>query len=187
MPSKQPVLGSLAVQAPSLTPQTIHVTSTTCHDLSLFKEILKEYRRLDDTITMRLNRANANMRDQDRIHGLSGNSTVQDQACEYIWRDLVANWKRRTQLVEYCTTVVDKSLDEKRRSLEDQSQDERTRRKMQGELFANQVKRNQVHNELTVESIVRKRSADAFRSRCRYFVPPQSDDEARRMWEAAQQ
>lgn len=37
MPPKQPTLGSLAVQAPSLTPQTVHVTPSTCHNLSTFK------------------------------------------------------------------------------------------------------------------------------------------------------
>ncbi|KAF8974577.1 caffeine-induced death protein 2-domain-containing protein [Flammula alnicola] len=186
MAPNQPQLGSLAVQGPSLKPQTIHVSPTTCQDLSLFKDILKEYRRLDDTIVMRLNRANASMRDKDRIQGLSGGSTLQDQACEYIWRELVANWKRRTQLVEYCVSVVDQSITEKRTSLEDQSQDPASQRKTQGQIYADEVKRKQVHRELTVEEIVRKRSADAFRSRCQYFVPPQTDAEARKMWEAAQ-
>ena len=37
MPSKQPQLGSLAIQAPSLTPKTVHVTPSTCHDISVFK------------------------------------------------------------------------------------------------------------------------------------------------------
>ena len=37
MPSKQPQLGSLAIQAPSLTPKTVHVSPSTCHDVSAFK------------------------------------------------------------------------------------------------------------------------------------------------------
>ena len=37
MPSKQPQLGSLAIQAPSLTPKTVHVSPSTCHDVSVFK------------------------------------------------------------------------------------------------------------------------------------------------------
>lgn len=37
MPSRQPLLGSLAVQAPSLTPQIVRVSPSTCQDLSLFK------------------------------------------------------------------------------------------------------------------------------------------------------
>ncbi|KAF9485371.1 hypothetical protein BDN70DRAFT_917040 [Pholiota conissans] len=176
---------SLSVQGPYLRTQTISVTQATCNDLSVFKDILKEYRKLDDTIVMRLNRANANMRDRDRIQGLSGNASLQDQACDSIWRELVANWKRRTQLVEYCVSVVDKSITEKRSAMEDQA-DPKTQRKIQGQIFEDEVKRKQVHRELTVEDIVRKRSADAFRSRCQYFTPPMTDAEARKMWDAAQ-
>ncbi|KIM46197.1 hypothetical protein M413DRAFT_16920 [Hebeloma cylindrosporum] len=186
MPSKQPILGSLAVQGPSLNPQKIHVSPTTCQDLSLFKGWHCRLMRLDDTIVMRLNRANAAMRDQDRVHGLREGNSLQDQACEYIWRELVGNWKRRTQLVEYCVAVVDQSLTEKRNTLEGQGQDPSSRRKIQGAIYEDEVKRQQVHRELTVESIVRKRSADAFRARCQYFVPPLTDVEARRMWEGAQ-
>ena len=105
MSPKQPALGSLAVQAPSLTPQTVHVTPSTCQDLSTFKgeqsrlvalgfcltvlaELMNQYRKLDDTITMRLNRSNAQFRDLDR-NGLAGKGTVQDQACAHLWRELV--------------------------------------------------------------------------------------------------
>ncbi|KAF9568912.1 hypothetical protein CPC08DRAFT_653714 [Agrocybe pediades] len=187
MPPKQPHLGSLAVQGPSLNPQIIQISPNTCQDLSLFKGILKEYRKLDDTITMRLNRADAFMRDEDRIHGLSPNKTVQDQACEQIWRELVANWKRRTQLVNYCVGIVDQSLVEKRAAMEGLAQDPSSQRKVQAEIFANEVKRKHVHNELAVEAIVRKRVADAFRYRCQYFSAPQTDPEARKMWEEAAQ
>ncbi|KAI6105592.1 hypothetical protein F5141DRAFT_1124778 [Pisolithus sp. B1] len=175
MPSP-PLLGSLAVQAPSLAPQLVYVSPATCHNLSLFKDLLREYRRLDDTITMRLNQ-------------------------------LVENWKRRTEIVDYCVDVVDQSMNEKRRVLEGQHGDARAQRKAQADLFAEEVKRNQVHNELSVERIIRNRSLDgrshcqpylpplvhafymhstAFQSRCRYFTPPMNDVEARKWWNAAQ-
>lgn len=71
--------------------------------------------------------------------------------------------------------------------------------------FLTQLQRNQVYNELAVEAIVRQRSLDgmsdpnqsrlaledltvllvAFRSRCKYFVPPLSDVEARKWWGSA--
>jgi len=183
MPS---LLGSLAVQAPS-SPQIVHVSSSTCHDLSLFKDLLKEYRKLDDSITMRLNRANAAVRDQERDHGgpRPGKGNVQDQACSFLWHELIGNWNRRTKLVEYCVAVVDRSLNEKRKSIEDQYGDPSAQRKTQAALFAEEVKRNQVYNELAVEAIVRQRSLDAFRSRCKYFVPPLSDVEARKWWGSA--
>ena len=49
---------------------------------------MKEYRRLDDAITMRLNRTNAQFRDRDRL-GTGGKGSVQDQTCMYIWKELV--------------------------------------------------------------------------------------------------
>ncbi|KIJ70575.1 hypothetical protein HYDPIDRAFT_78094 [Hydnomerulius pinastri MD-312] len=180
-----PPLGSLAVQAPSLTPQLVHVSPATCHNLSLFKDLLREYRRLDDTITMRLNRSNAQFRDRDRA-GISGKGNIQDQACAYIWKELVENWKRRTEIVDYCVNVVDQSMDEKHKLLDGQVGDARAQRKTQAGLFADEVKRNQVHNELSVEKIIRKRSLDAFQSRCQYFSPPMNDTEARKWWDAAQ-
>lgn len=54
-------------------------------------DILREYRRLDDTITMRLNRANAAMRDQQREHD-AGRENIQNQACAYLWRELVGEY-----------------------------------------------------------------------------------------------
>ena len=102
-----PPLGSLAVQAPVPT-QTVHVTASTCHNISLFKgthydcypestglnawtDLMKEYRKLDDSITMRLNRTIAQYRDMDRI-GSAGKGTVEDQACLQVWRELVGSW-----------------------------------------------------------------------------------------------
>ncbi|KAH7887750.1 caffeine-induced death protein 2-domain-containing protein [Phlebopus sp. FC_14] len=187
MPSKpSPPLGSLAVQAPSLTPQLVHVSSSTCLNLSLFKDLLREYRRLDDTITMRLNRSNAQFRDRDRA-GSTAKGSIQDQACAYVWKELVENWKRRAEIVNYCVNVVDQSMLEKRKVLDAQEGDVRAQRKIQAELFADEVKRNQVHNELSVERIIRNRSLDAFQSRCRYFIPPMNDAEARKWWDAAQE
>ncbi|KAG6330569.1 hypothetical protein ID866_8521 [Astraeus odoratus] len=187
MPSKPspPLLGSLAVQAPSLAPQVVYVSPTTCHNLSLFKDLLREYRRLDDTIVMRLNRSNAQFRDRDR-EGSTSKGNVQDLACEYVWKELVENWRRRTEIVDYCVNIVEQSANEKRKAFEGQQGDARAQRRMQAELFAEEVKRNQVRNELSVECIIRKRSLDAFQSRCRYFAPPMNDAEARKWWDAAQ-
>ncbi|KAJ7179159.1 hypothetical protein C8R46DRAFT_1072699 [Mycena filopes] len=92
----------------------------------------------------------------------SGRPGKNDQACANLWGELVATWSRRKQIIDYCVAVVDQSKEEKQKAAE----------------------RTQVHNELTVDGIVRKRSLEAFRSRCRYFVPPLTDSEARRMWDS---
>ncbi|KAG1754029.1 caffeine-induced death protein 2-domain-containing protein [Suillus paluster] len=185
MPSKPPpTLGSLAIQAPSLTPHFVHVSPSTCHNLSVFKDLLREYRRLDDTITMRLNRTNAQFRDRDRA-GTNGKGNIQDQACAHMWKELVENWKRRTEMINYCVNNVDQSMEGKRKSLTSEEGDARAQRKTQAAMFADEVKRNQVRNELAVEKIVRQRSLDAFESRCQYFSPPLTDAEARKWWDAA--
>jgi hypothetical protein len=66
-----------------------HHTANAFIYLILRTELLKEYRRLDDAIPMRLNRTNAAMRDKQRSgdQALAGN--VQDEACAYLWRELV--------------------------------------------------------------------------------------------------
>ncbi|THV08582.1 hypothetical protein K435DRAFT_847433 [Dendrothele bispora CBS 962.96] len=160
-----------------------HVSPETCAHLSLFKELLKEYRSLDDTINMRLNRAVAAVRDQEREK--REKSMVEDQACGHLWQELVSNWSRRKQLVEYCVAVVDQGLEEKQKIIEDQDTSPAAVRKARAEKYSEEVKRNAIRNEISIEMIIRKRSLEAFRSRCKYFVPPLSDAEARRMWDAA--
>lgn len=179
-----PLLGSLTIQSPSQTPKVVYVSPSTCHDIGLFKDLLREYRRIDDTITMRLNRSNAQFRDMDRS-GIIPVGNTQNSACEYVWKELLENWKRRTEIVEYCVNIVDQSMNEKRKTLEAQQGDARAQRKMQAELFAEEVKRNHVHNELSVEAIVRKRSLDAFRTRCRFYIPSLADAGAEKWWKAA--
>ena len=76
-----------------------HVITLLCSKASLYspvfvrggsspEDLLREYRRLDDTITMRLNRTNAQFRDRDRQHA-GGKGSIQDQACVYVWLELL--------------------------------------------------------------------------------------------------
>ena len=122
-----------------------------------FTDILKEYRRLDDTIIMRLNRANALARDAERgRHGEAGGDNAQNQACVAVFRELVGashvsyllsrsshlleNWKRRTKLVDYCVSVADRSLDQKREAFANNPpSDPSSQRKAQAEIFAQEV------------------------------------------------
>jgi hypothetical protein len=62
---------------------------------------MREYRKLDDSITMRLNRTTAQFRDLDRTGGVTGKGNVQDQACLHIWRELVG---ASFQLMTSCST-----------------------------------------------------------------------------------
>ena len=53
-------------------------------------DLMNQYRKLDDTITMRLNRTNAQFRDFEREGMVRG--SVQDEACAYLWKDLVGSY-----------------------------------------------------------------------------------------------
>jgi hypothetical protein len=60
----------------------------TSREIRCTLELLKEYRKLDGTVTMRINRTNAQFRDRDRL-GATGKGNVQEQACAYLWQELV--------------------------------------------------------------------------------------------------
>ena len=49
---------------------------------------MSQYRKLDDTINMRLNRTTAQYRDRERS-GLGGKGDVEEQACAHVWKELV--------------------------------------------------------------------------------------------------
>ncbi|EAU84775.2 hypothetical protein CC1G_00294 [Coprinopsis cinerea okayama7 len=133
---------------------------------------------------MRLNRAQAFIRDQERERTSPGPDSIQNQACIAVWRELMGNWKRRTQLINYCVSVVDESIAENK-DLAERSDNPAEQRRAQATSYAEEVKRNQIRNERTVEKIIRQRAIDAFHSRCQYFTPPQSDQEANSIWEDA--
>lgn len=53
-------------------------------------ELMREYRKVDDNVTMRLNRTVAQFRDRDRMSSGSVTSRrPEDEACAYFWMDLV--------------------------------------------------------------------------------------------------
>ncbi|KAF8610718.1 hypothetical protein BDV93DRAFT_484153 [Ceratobasidium sp. AG-I] len=180
----QPELGSKAIHAPSTPPQLVRVSESLCQNISQFKELMKEYRKLDDSVTMRMNRNLAQFRDRDRLGSGRGGSS-QDEACLHFWRELVANWVNRTEIVNYCVAVVDASMDTKREAIAGQDPRLDENRRTAASLYTDEVKRNQMRNELAVETIIRQRSLDAFKSRCRYFEPPKSEARSRQWWETA--
>jgi len=55
---------------------------------------MKEHRKLDDTVTMRMNRNLAQFRDRELQGPGSGVGGMQDEACTYFWKELVGVWIR---------------------------------------------------------------------------------------------
>lgn len=110
-------------------------------------DVMREYRKLDDTIVMRLNRSGALFRDSarsgksQRFNDIDPNAKSDfnddSEACLYIWRELIgmytyatrlavtlpltisllANWKSRTEIIDYCVSVVDSELTKKENKL----------------------------------------------------------------------
>ncbi|CAE6366528.1 unnamed protein product [Rhizoctonia solani] len=157
----QPELGSKAIHAPSTPPQLVRVSVSLCQNLSQFKDLMKEYRKLDDSVTMRMNRNLAQFRDIDRHRsGRSGSPQLQDEACLHFWKELIANWENRTEIVNYCVGVVDASMEAKRQTLAGQDPKLDENRRTASSIYTDEVKRNQMRNELTVEAIIRQRSLD---------------------------
>jgi len=166
-------------------PSQITVSPSTCFQLSLFKDVMKQYRKLDDTIIIRLNRASAQLSDNNRTHHLPTTSGS-EESCLLLWREMIAGWEHRQTVLNYCVNIVDTSLNQKRKSLEGQESGLDAKREAQNALFLEEVLRNQIANEDAVEKIVRKRSLEAFKSRCQFFLPPASDERGRQWWNAAE-
>ncbi|KAH8924031.1 hypothetical protein BT69DRAFT_1349716 [Atractiella rhizophila] len=178
-----PLLGSAYLEAPPTPPSIQNVDMNTCLNLSTFKYIMRQYRALDDSIIVRLNRNAALFRqNRDRDGSASSNSLedARQEECTKIWSEMLANWRGREQLIHYCVKTVDARLEEKRRQLYpdgeaklDPSAQVGTGR-IKEELITEEATKNQIHNELAIESIVRRRSFEAFKSsvQCRFFEPP---------------
>lgn len=113
---------------------------------------------------------------------------------------LTDNWTGREAVIRYCVSYVDNKALEKRKALDETGGTEqaldasRRSRELRDELYSEEVKvdgslhvsavadytlnayssifqRQAYHNELRVESIIRKRTLDAFKSRCSFFTP----------------
>lgn len=146
--------------------------------------------------------------------GVSTYATPAPGACAAFWRELVHVWMGREDVVKFCIHVADQqnqpspipnsSLPPTSQSGKDtrdklldadylpptssstpEKHQQQKQRWSRAENTAETLAR-QLHNELKIESIIRARSLDVFKSRCRFFTPtppegPEGDRE-RAMW-----
>ncbi|CAO3650293.1 unnamed protein product [Cunninghamella blakesleeana] len=122
---------------------------STCYNLSFFKEIMKELRRVDDNIIPRLN----------------STDTHSEGACADFFKQLSSAYRKREQAVDYCLKVIDAEIEAKNKKLQEDPDDY----EVQSGLFSDETKRRMVANELVVEDIVRERTIQVFKSKCRVF------------------
>ncbi|KEI42359.1 uncharacterized protein L969DRAFT_84212, partial [Mixia osmundae IAM 14324] len=122
----------------------------------------------------RLNRAQALYR-QD--HETTYRDRAQADECQSFWTDLMETWKGRETAIRYCVGQLDARAEEKRRLLGSESDARLDGDKtVRASLYSDEVKRQQVHNELQIESVVRRRTLSAFFSRCPGFERLRSID-----------
>ncbi|PWN19163.1 hypothetical protein BCV69DRAFT_300497 [Microstroma glucosiphilum] len=247
-----------------------------CYDLGAFRELMRQYRLLDDGVTTRLNRTIAKSRSSGQTHSpsllyspttfssssssspnqgssssnplsSSGSSSLgagtrfssssaadlgtttyvaSDEACGAFWKELTGYWKGRQDVIRYCIDVVDKGAGGSGTSTSSSSPKQiggssifgkagRDDRELDADYQASRpptsaasrmneapsafpgwddrgsraeqsdaALRRQLHNELSIDSIIRNRSLQAFKSRCTLFrLPVDASEEERKFWQ----
>ncbi|GAA5964237.1 hypothetical protein JCM21900_002877 [Sporobolomyces salmonicolor] len=155
-----PYLVSQSHSSASSTERT-RITPSLCSNLSAFKSLLAQSRKLDDAITTRLNRASA----LARSHGQPGGGE-----CQAVWEQLVERWGERGEVLAYCDRVLAEQGQGTRKGKERMPEEKGLSADVgelgRGRLAEDDIKRRQLVTELSVESIIRARSLSFFLSRC---------------------
>ncbi|KAI7823952.1 hypothetical protein BX661DRAFT_185988, partial [Kickxella alabastrina] len=123
--------------------EDVEMSVQTCLNMSHFKATMRELRKVDDNIILRMNNTN----------------TAAAEDCLAFFNVLRTAYARREHDISYCLSVLEQRIAQQ------------TPRKNTMSL---ESQRDWVENERSVEDIVRSRSLQVFRSRCRFFeFPPE--------------
>ncbi|CAB5375979.1 hypothetical protein RhiirA5_424488 [Rhizophagus irregularis] len=125
------------------------VNADTCYNLSYFKDLMKEYRKIDDNIMLKLNTTD----------------THSKEACANFFVELADAYQKREYAIDKCLKILDAELEKKHKALEDDPFD----KDLKNQMFVDESKRRMINNEFTVEDIVRERSLTVFKNKCRIF------------------
>ena len=180
--------------------------------------MLRQFRAVDDSVTLRLNRVLAQTRENGtsappsllQRHDKSfmsssatdlGRTTygnaVPEQMCLAFWKELVDLWVRREDTIRYCIEINQQKMEQAhapRRSISKDDyldldrvpvkEDPRPVLRLSRSEPEAEFTARQMQNELMVERIIRHRSLEAFKSRCRPFQPSDTaSDRERAFWE----
>ncbi|EKD05569.1 hypothetical protein A1Q2_00131 [Trichosporon asahii var. asahii CBS 8904] len=171
---------------PAPAPKELTLGAETCFNLSVFKGVVRQYRKLDDQVVTRLNRAQAQLRDEVR----QGKGDSPDGMCAKMWAEMMTGWLNRQKLLTYCQNTVAQNLKIAQAAQAEQAQvaavpashDTAPTWGHAGKdgayprgVSENQVLADQLANEATVEAIVRKRTLEVFKTRCPFFNPNAND------------
>ncbi|KAI7898134.1 caffeine-induced death protein 2 [Cokeromyces recurvatus] len=122
---------------------------TTCFNFSFFKEYMKELRKVDDNIINRLN----------------STSTQSEGACADFFKQISNAYAKRDEAIDYCLKLMDQDLEKKNKKLEEDPDDF----DVKNSIFTRESMRQSVSNERFVEEIIRERTLQVFKTKCRSF------------------
>ncbi|KAJ1921328.1 hypothetical protein H4219_000644 [Mycoemilia scoparia] len=140
--SKLPTLLELRNKAKS---NDVELDPSICHNISIFRDIMKRLRKVDDNIILQVNNTN---------------STSPD-ACRALFEVMANAYTRREEAIRYCTGIIDDDINELKAKDKNDSQ-----------IYSKEMLKQWVLNERFVEDIVRDRSLSVFKSRCQVFNIP---------------
>ncbi|KAJ2846328.1 hypothetical protein IWW36_004405 [Coemansia brasiliensis] len=133
------VLNELAEQAHEGPAQ---MSERVCLNMSQFKAVLRQQRKIDDNIILRMNTTD----------------TAKMSECKALFAVLQAAYQRRDRDIEFCLNVLDQKIKQKQEAGTPS--------------FSLQTQYEWVDGERKVESIVKQRSLDVFKARCPFFEIP---------------
>ena len=179
------------------------VTPSICLSLVEFKDMLRQFRAVDDGVTLRLNRAFAQSRDtgssappshfqrqemalsssRGRVVGRTTYASVPDTMCAAIWTELVQLWTRREDTIKYCIDVNAKHMP---RPLSRDDRLDLDRAPAAASVLAPAAGRVEAGADCALRRLGPagggaacggRRSLDVFKSRCRLFSPAHTERE----------
>ncbi|EGG10773.1 uncharacterized protein MELLADRAFT_115438 [Melampsora larici-populina 98AG31] len=152
----------------------IPVSLAICGDLSEFRKYIGRYRKLDDSLTLHLNRISIPTQSNTNSNQAK-EATIE---CSQFWGILTQTWLNRESVIRSCIDILERSLKVKSDSIERPSLDtsekgpnetlEKSQRKraIESELYNERLKLKMIYDELNVESLIRQQSMKKFKSRC---------------------
>ncbi|KAG0749468.1 hypothetical protein G6F57_003346 [Rhizopus arrhizus] len=108
---------------------------------------MKELRKVDDNVINRLN----------------STSTQTEGACANFFKQMSEAYMTRDETINYCLKLMDDELDKKNKKLQEDPDDF----DVKNSIFTQESIRQSISNERFVEEIVRERTLQVFKTKCR--------------------
>jgi len=98
------------------------VNAETCYNLSYFKDVIREFRKIDDNIILKMNTTN----------------THSKAACADFFKELADAYQKREYVIDKCLKILDSEMEKKQKALDDDPFD----RNLKNQMFVDESKTN---------------------------------------------